>query len=319
MSPRAIIFSIAALLVLIVAGGSIYTVRETQTVILTQFGRPVGEPVSEPGLHFKTPFIQEVNRIEKRVLEWDGPSNGMPTKDKTYIEVDAFARWRIADAAIYFVALRDERSGQSRLDDIIGGEIRAAIARHELIEVIRSDKARTLKLDPQAMGALSPSANLPAVQRGRLEIEKDILAASAPKLTHLGIELLDVRLKRVNYNGEVLQRIFQRMQSERQQIAQRFRSEGEGEAARILGKKERDLLDVESTAYKQVQQLKGDADAEATRISAEAYNKSPQAAEFYAFVKTMDTFRRVIRSETNLVLSTDSELFRLLKNAQPKP
>ena len=149
MSPRLIIFAFFAVVAIGVLGGSFYTVRETETVILTQFGRPIGEPVSEPGLHFKVPFIQTVNTIEKRVLEWDGPANEMPTKEKTYVEVDTFARWRIADAAKYFVGLRDERSAQSRLEDIIGSEVRAAVASHELIEIIRSQKGRTLTEDPQ--------------------------------------------------------------------------------------------------------------------------------------------------------------------------
>ena len=297
---------------LIVLWGSCYTVSETETAILTQFGRPVGEPVTEPGLHFKMPFVQEVNRLEKRVLEWDGAATEMPTKDKTYIEVDAFGRWRIADAAKYFVALRDERSAQSRLEDIIGSEMRAAVASHELIEIIRSDITRTLPEDPQNRG--NAVSALPRARRGRRALEKDILTASAPKLEPLGIELLDVRIKRVNYNSEVLTRIHTRMISERQQIAQRFRSEGEGEAARINGKRERDLREVESVAYKQVQQTRGEADAEATRIYAEAYDQTPQAAEFYAFMKTMETWRTVLGGST-LVLSTDSDLFRLFKNA----
>jgi len=308
--PRRLLLILVAVVVLFVLGGSFYTVGETETAILTQFGRPVGEPITEPGLHFKTPFVQEVNRLEKRVLEWDGPATEMPTKDKTYIEVDAFGRWRIADAAKYFVALRDERSAQSRLEDIIGSEVRAAVASHELIEIIRSDIRRALPEDPQNRGN-TPSV-LPSAKRGRRAIEKDILTASAPKLLPLGIELLDVRIKRVNYNSEVLTRIYQRMISERQQIAQRFRSEGEGEAARIMGKRERDLREVESVAYKQVQQTRGEADAEATRIYAEAYNQSPQAVEFYAFTKTMETWRTVLEG-SSLVLSTDSDLFRLLK------
>ena len=318
MNTRHIILIAAALAALIVLGGSFYTVRVTDTVIVTQFGRPIGEPVIDAGLHFKIPFIQMVNRVEKRVLEWDGPPNEMPTKDKTYIRVDAFARWRVADPAKYFVAVRDERAAQSRLDDIIGSEIRASVAKHELIEIVRSDKTRVLTEDAQKTGATGATI-IPRIQRGRLELEKDILAASAPKLTSLGIELLDVKLKRVNYNEEVLVRIYTRMTSERQQIAQRFRSEGEGEAARISGKKERELREVESTAYKKVQQLQGEADAEATRIYAEAFNKSPQASEFYGFIKTMETYRKVLGNGTSVILSTDSDFFRLLKTAQPKP
>lgn len=318
MNPRAALLAFIAFAGFIVLSGSFYTLKETETAVITQFGRPVGKPITEAGLHFKTPFIQTVNRIEKRVLEWDGPPNEMPTKDKTYVEVDAFARWRIADPGLFFVGLRDERSALSRLEDIIGSEVRAAVASHELIEIIRSDKGRKLTEDPQKKGAVAATA-LPVVKRGRLEIEKDILTASAPKLAPLGIELLDVRIKRVNYNAQVLDRIYKRMISERQQIAQRFRSEGEGEAARILGKKDRDLREVESTAYKQVQQVQGEADAEASRIYAEAYNQSPAAAEFYGFLKTLETYRKILGPGTSVIFSTDSDLFRLLKKSQPAP
>ena len=307
-----------AVVVLAMIVGSAYTVRETEIVILTQFGRPIGEPVSDAGLHWKMPFIQAVNSIERRVLEWNGPVNEMPTKDKTYITVDAFARWKIRDPGKYFVSLHDERSAQSRLDDIIGSEVRTSVARHELIEVIRSDKARTLH-EAADKNFAGTAAALPAIERGRREIEHDILTASSPKLESVGIELLDVRFKRVNYNPQVLARIHQRMISERLQIAQRFRSEGEGEAARILGKKERDLRKIESTAYRTVQENQGKADAEATAIYAEAFNKSPQSVEFYGFVKTMETYRKILIGNTSLVLSTDSELFRLLKKIEVAP
>ncbi|MBM3961953.1 MAG: protease modulator HflC [Planctomycetes bacterium] len=312
MRASSIVLALAVVGGLLVFGGAFYSVRETDTVILTQFGAPVGAPISEPGLHWKTPFVQEVNRIEKRVLEFDGPAARMPTKDKTYIEVDTFARWRIADPAKWFVTLRNERSAQSRIEDIIGSETRAAVASHELIEVVRSDRNRAAAIDPTAQGA----ASLRPARRGRKELEKDILAAAAPKLAALGMELLDVRFKRVNYTPEVLDPIHQRMKSERTQIAQRFRSEGEGEAARILGRKERRLREVESEAYKKVQEVRGAADAEATRIYAEAYDKNAEAREFYAFLKTLDTYRSVLGARTNLVLSTDSDLFRLLRQGK---
>jgi membrane protease subunit HflC len=307
-----LVLGLAVVLGLLVFGGAFYTVSETDTVILTQFGAPVGEPISEPGLHWKTPFVQEVHRMEKRVLEFDGPAVRMPTKDKTYIEVDTFARWRIADPKKWFVTLRNERSAQSRLEDIIGSETRAAVASHELIEVVRGDKARVAAIDPTAQGA----ASLRPASRGRKELEKDILAAAAPKLVALGIELLDVRFKRVNYTPEVLEPIHQRMKSERTQIAQRFRSEGEGQAARILGRKERRLREVESEAYRKVQEVRGAADAEATRIYAEAYDKNVEAREFYGFLKTLDTYRSVLGNHTNLVLSTDSDLFKLLRQGK---
>jgi membrane protease subunit HflC len=319
---RSILGALLAILVLSLILGGFYCLRETEQAIITEFGRPVGAPVTEPGLHWKKPLIQTVNRLEKRVLEWDGPPNEMPTKDKTYIEVDTFARWRISDPTQFFVRITDERSARSRLDDIIGSEVRTAVARHELIEIVRSDKKReplkddTLKKMPSGSGGLG---SLPAIQFGRLELEKDIKKLSAEKLAELGIELMDIRFKRINYNPQVLERIYQRMISERQQIASRFRSEGEGEGARILGKKERDLNEIDSGAYKQVQTIQGEADAEATRIYAESFNKSAQATEFYEYVKTLETYRKVLAGNSTLVLSTDSDLFRLLKKARPSP
>jgi membrane protease subunit HflC len=305
---------VALLIVLTIVSDPLFTVHETETVILTRFGAPVGDPITEPGLHWKTPFVMTVNRLEKRILEWDGLPAEMPTKDKTYISVDTFARWRIGDPSQFFVKLRDERSAQSRIEDIIGSEVRTAVAGHDLIEVVRSDKDRVLPPNLTAEG--TTSSVLPVATRGRLELQKDILKAAAPKLASIGIELLDLRIKRVNYNQGVVANIYQRMISERQQIAQRFRSEGEGEAARINGRRGRDLLEVESEAYKQVQELRGEADAEASRIYAEAYDKSPESRAFYGFLKTLDTYRTILGKQTNLILSTDSELFRLLERSK---
>ena len=310
MKITSIVAAVAALFLLLVLGGAFYTVRETEIVILTQFGRPVGAPVTEPGLHWKTPFVQEVNRLEKRVLEFDGPPTRMTTKDKTYIEVDTFARWRIVDAATFFVVLSDERSAQSRLEDIIGSETRASVASSDVVEIVRADKNRTAAVDPQAQA--NNASQLRKASRGRLEIEEEIKQASAPKLLPLGIELLDVRIKRVNYTSDVLADIHKRMISERAQIAQRFRSEGEGEAARILGRKERELREIESVAYRSVQEIRGAADAEAARVYAEAYDQSLESRDFYTFLKTLETYRTVLGRDTNLILSTDSELFRLL-------
>jgi len=309
-----IMIGIVVLLILFVLGGALYTVHETESVILTQFGRPVGEPVTEPGLHFKTPFVQEVNRLEKRILEWDGDPTEMPTKDKMYISVDTFARWRISDPSTYFVKLGSERRALSRLEDIIGSEVRTAIAGHELIEVVRSDKDRELPPNQTAEGTTASVQQ--KATRGRMALQQDILNAAAPKLTDLGIELLDVRIKRVNYNQNVVGNIYQRMISERQQIAQRFRSEGEGEAARINGRRGRDLRKVESEAYKRVQELQGEADAEASRIYAEAYNQSTEAQDFYGFLKTLDTYRTILGKQTSMILSTNSELFELLERSK---
>jgi membrane protease subunit HflC len=302
--------------------GCFYAVYQTEQVIITQFGKPVGEPITEPGLHFKLPIIQHVNRIDKRFLEWDGLPVAIPTRDKTYIHVDTFARWRISDPKTFFVRLRDERSAQSRLEDILGSETRNAVAKQDLIEIVRTDKERkplrdeTLKNVPTGLGTIGV---LPPIQYGRVKIEEEIKTNGAKKLAEFGIDLLDVRLKRVNYNPDVLDRIYQRMISERRQIAQRFRSEGEGEAARIAGQKERDLNEIQSTAYRQVQQIRGESDAKATEIYARAYTQNPQAAEFYNFLKSMDTYRKVLTKDATLVFSTDSDLFGLLKRASAKP
>jgi membrane protease subunit HflC len=300
---------------------SAYTVNQTEQVIITQFGRPIGNSITNPGLHFKIPLIQQVNRFDKRYLAWDGPMVEMSTKDKTYVQVETFARWRITDPMRYYLRLRDERSAQSRLEDILGSETRTAIARHELIEVVRTDKDRkplqdesltASLLDVGTLGLLRP------IRFGREKIEKGIFDAAAPKLAEFGIQLLDVRFKRINYNQEVLERIYQRMISERLQIAQRFRSEGEGEAARITGKKERDINEIESTAYKRVQEIRGEADAKAADIYAQAYTQRPEAAEFFKFMKSMETYRKVLNQDATIVISTDSDLFALLKHIEHK-
>jgi membrane protease subunit HflC len=253
-------------------------------------------------------------------LEWDGQPVAIPTRDKTYIHVDTFARWRIDDPKTYFVRLKDERSAQSRLEDILGSETRNAIAKHDLIEIVRTDKNRKPMRDESLKaGPVGTIGVLPPIAFGRLKIEGEIKAAAAVKLAEFGIELLDVRLKRVNYNPDVLGRIYQRMISERLQIAQRFRSEGEGEAARIAGQKERDLNEIQSTAYRRVQEIRGESDAKATEIYARAYTQNAQAAEFYGFLKSMETYRKVLTKESTLILSTDSDLFNLLKRSGAKP
>ena len=299
---------------------AIYTVSETEQVIITQFGKPVGDPVEEAGLHFKVPFIQEITRIEKRILEWDGRPSEMPTKDKTYIVVDTFGRWRIKDAKQYFLRLRDERSAQSRLDDILGSEIRNAIAKHELIEVIRTTKDREPDRDAVLLDSPGNIGILYPITMGRARIEQEIFEKAASKLTDFGIELLDMRFKRINYNESVRERIYERMISERQQIAERFRSEGAGEAAKILGKKERDILKIESEAYKRVQEIRGVADANATQIYAEAYNQNVESVAFYGFIKTMETYEEMLDQDSTLILTTGSDIFKYLKKVErPNP
>ena len=302
---------------LIVVYEAFYTVNETEQVIITQFGKPVGNIVEDAGLKLKIPFIQEVNRIEKRILLWDGSANDMPTKDKLYITVDTFGRWRIKDPLQYFLRLRDERSAQSRLEDILGSETRNAVAKHELIEIVRSTKGRSPAIDPLLKKA--DVGKLLPITRGRRQIEEDILAAASVKLSEFGIELLDIRFKRINYNESVRQKIYARMISERQQIAERFRSEGAGEAAKIIGNKERDLQRIESEAYREIQSIQGVADAKATDIYSAAYNRSQAARELYDLVKTLETYKKVIDPSTTLVLTTESELYRLMNGVnQPR-
>ena len=296
---------------------SAYTVREIEQVIITQFGRPVGAPITTAGLKFKLPFVQDVNPIDKRILEWDGSPSDMPTKDKLYISVDLFARWRIIDPLQYFLRLRDERSALSRLDDILGSEVRNAVAKHELIEIIRTTKDRVPTQDTALGDSNNVLGTLVPIHLGRESVEKEILAAAASKVAIFGIELLDIRFKRINYNESVRPKIYDRMISERQQIAEQFRSEGNGEAARINGNRERELQKIRSEAYKKVEEIRGEADAKATAIYAQAYNQSPEAVHFYEFTRTMAAYRSIITSDTTLVLSTDSELFKYLKGINP--
>ena len=314
------LIAVGCLLLLALVGfnTATFVVNETDVVILTQFGQSIGEPFTNAGLRFKTPFVQDVNRIEKRALEWDGKPTEMPTKDKTYIITDMVGRWRIKDPKQFFIRLRDERSAHSRLDDILGSETRNSVAKHELIEIVRTEKSRKPMRDDSLVSSNSSVSQLYPIQIGRSKIEHEIFTNSAPKLVDFGIELLDVRFMRINYNPSVQQRIFERMISERQQIAERFRSEGAGEAAKILGKKQRDLQEIESESYRKVQEIRGTADAKAADIYARAYNATPQAAEFYDFLKTMETYQKMLGKDTTLILSTDSDLFRNLKSITPK-
>jgi membrane protease subunit HflC len=296
---------------------ALYAVSEIEQVIITQFGRPVGATVTTAGLKLKVPFIQEVNRIDKRILEWDGSPTDMPTEDKLYISVDLFARWRIKDPLQYFLRLRDERSAQSRLDDILGSETRNAVAKHQLIEIIRTTKDRLPLRDASLADANNVVGALVPIEKGREQVEEELFAAASQKVQVFGIELMDIRFKRINYNESVRPKIYDRMISERRQIAERFRSEGNGEAARIVGNRERDLNKVQSEAYRSVEGIRGEADAKATEIYARAYNQSPEAVQFYEFTRTMDTYKAVIATNTTLVLSTDSELFKFLKSMAP--
>jgi membrane protease subunit HflC len=296
-----------ALAVLIVAGASAYRVGEAEQVIVTQFGNPIGDPITDPGLHFKAPFIQQANYFDKRFLEWDGSPNQVPTKDKRFIWVDTYARWRIVDPLRFFQRLRDERGAQSRLDDILDGETRNAVARYDLIELVRTSNRNP---DDIPIEAEEEEVILNIIQKGREQVSREILQRAASRTSDLGIELLDLRIKRINYVAEVQQDVFARMIAERQRIAELYRSEGQGEAARIQGERERDLQRIQSEAFKSAEELRGKADAQATDVYAAAYGRD---ADFYGFTRSLEAYEKVMDPGTMLILGTESEFLRYLK------
>jgi membrane protease subunit HflC len=305
-NPALILF--AALAVLVLGGSSLYTLNETEQAIITQFGKPVGGVVAEPGLHLKVPFVQTVHRFDKRWLEYNGDPNEIPTRDKKYIWVDTYARWRISDALRFFQAVRDERGGQSRLDDIVDGETRNAVASFDLIEIVRSsNRSFQVTGELEGIGAAEAMAETKA---GREAIARQILERAAKITPEFGVELVDVRFKRINYTQSVQLSVFQRMITERRRIAERSRSEGQGRAAEIRGQKERDVLAASSVGYKSAQELKGEADAKAASIYARAYGRDP---EFYEFLKSMETLQSALDKNATMILSTDSELLGYLK------
>ena len=306
-----IVIGILVLLAVSAAGGLFYIVGETDQVVITQFGDPKGDPVTTPGLHFKIPFIRKANYFDKRFLEWDGDPNEVPTRDKRFIHVDTYARWRITDPLLYFQRLRSEQGAQSRLDDILDGETRNVIAKHDLIEVVRSSNRDFII--SQEIGGDSARMSEAPIEFGREQLAREVLLSAQSRTSDLGIEILDFQFKRLNYVEEVREEVYARMVSERQRIAEQFRSEGAGEAARISGERERELKEITSEAYRQAQEIKGRADAEAADIYAEAYNRD---AEFYRFLKTMEVLRETLDSSTVLVLSTDGDFLRYLGKAR---
>ena len=308
---RLIIIVAVIFVLLIVLFNSLYIVSETKQVIITQFGKPKGGAITSPGLHFKTPFIQKANYFEKRWLEWDGDANQIPTKDKKFIWIDTYARWRISDPLVYFQRVRDERGAQSRIDDIIDGETRNAIAEYDLIEIVRSSN-REFELTEELV-ILDIATAISEIKTGREKIAQTILERSSEKTPEIGVELRDVKIKRVNYVDEVQMKVFDRMIAERQRIAAKYRSEGDGSSAEIRCQKERELKRIQSGAYRTAQEIKGKADAEATSIYAKAYNLDP---EFYQFMKTLETYRVVMDQETWLILSTDAEFLKYLKSTR---
>ncbi len=309
--PVVIIVGLFILIVLV--SSSVFTVDATEQAIILQFGEPVGNPINvngkEAGLHFKIPFIQTVVSFDNRVLEWDGDENQIPTSDKKYIWVDTFARWRIADPLKFYQSVRSEITAQSRLDDIIDSATRNYISEQLLIDAVRNTnrKMETTLAEQVSFGTETAAQNIAA---GREKIMQLILKKAAESMPAFGIELLDVRIKRVNYIQEVRQKVYERMISERKRIAEKFRSEGQGKKAEIDGERQKELQKITSEAYRTAQEVKGKADAEATRIYANAYNKDP---EFYSFIQTLDTYKSTIGNNSTLILNTDSDFLKYFK------
>ncbi|MCF8035881.1 MAG: protease modulator HflC [Desulfobacteraceae bacterium] len=320
---------IAIVIVIIIAGfvflSSAYTVDETEQVVITQFGKVMGEPITEPGLNFRIPFIQQANFFPKNIQAWDGEPGQIPTLDKTYIWVDTFARWRITEPVAFFRTVTDVRSAMGRLDDIINPAVRNAITSHELIETVRNSDREMTTLDQEELDEVKSEAIKEVVKEtgeeeerqydikvGRAKLTKMMLTEAQPKLDKFGIELIDVKVKRVNYVEGVRRSVYNRMIAERKQMAEKIRSMGQGEARKIEGDKERDLLEIQSGAYRTAEEIKGDADAKATKIYAEAYGRAP---EFYSFLKSLDVYTTSLEG-SDLILSTDSEFLQYFKQSR---
>ena len=314
MANRKIIVQLViAIIVLIHIMQSAYIVKETEQVVITQFGKPIGQAKITPGLKFKIPFIQKTNYFERRYMEWDGDPNQVPTKDKKFIFVDAYARWQITDPLQFFKRLTNERGAQSRLDDILDGETRDYIANNDLEEAVRTSNRTPI---PSGMIGEEIGDTLQSIMVGRQKIQEMILESANKKASDLGIVILDFRIKRIIYVEEVRQQVYERMKSERFRIAEKFRSEGQGEASKINGEKERDLKTIQSEAFRKAEEIMGRADAKAASIYANAYNQTAAARDLYSFVKSLMTIEKTFDSTTTIILSTDSELYKYLINSK---
>lgn len=312
MTTKTIILLAVAFLLCLAAYKSVFILDETQQAIVTQFGKPVGGPRTEPGPNLIVPFIQKVQYFDKRYLKWNGDPNQVPTQDKKFIYVETYARWEITDPLQFFIRLRDERSGQSRIDDILDGETRNAVASYELLDIVRSTN-REPEVSEEYMEELEV---LESINVGRGKIETMVQERANKRMADLGIRILDFRFKRINYVDEVRKNVYDRMISERNRIADQFRSEGQGEARKIQGDKERDLAQIKSEAIKKAEMIRGQADAEATAIYASAYNKNSQSRDLYSFLRAMESLENSFDDKTRVILSTDSELYRYLKSSQ---
>ena len=307
------IFLIILVGVVILGFGSIYTINEAEQAVVTQFGKPVGGAITDAGLHFKTPIIQTVIKFDKRILEWDGSANEIPTLDNKYIFIDAFARWRISDALQFYKSAKNEMLAQSRLDDILDGAVRDEIANRTMVEIVRSSNRAMIIQDVESS---SVNVNNKVIEDysakgARLDIVESILESVSKRLLDLnmGIEILDVQLKRINYTRQVQEQVFNRMISGQNQIAEKYRAQGQGKKQEILGMQVQRKKEIISGAYLESQKIKGEADANATRIYADAYGKSP---EFYNFIKTLDTYSNTLDSSTQFILSTDNHYLKYL-------
>lgn len=310
MKSKGMILIVAVIAFFLVAFASAYTVDETKQVIVTQFGKVVGDPKTDPGLYFKIPFIQNVNSFPKNILAWDGDPGQIPTLEKTYIWVDTFARWKIVDPIKFFQTVNNTVSALGRLDDIIDPAVRNFITSYRLIETVRKSNREMEALETDMEGEKKKQRDTYSITTGREKITQGILEQAQPKLAKFGIQLVDVKIKRINYVEEVRRAVYGRMIAERSQIAEKFRSEGMGESRKILGDKERDLKKITSQAYRTAQVIKGKADAEATKLFAEAFGVDPK---FYSFVKTLEIYNEALDESCSVVLSTDSEFFKYLK------
>lgn len=308
---RLIPIIVVIILGLIILGGTLYTVDQTEQVVITQFGEPIGEPITEPGLHFKTPFIQKINSFEKRFLAWDGLPTQVPTKDKRYIWVDTTARWRIVDPLKFLQTVGTERTALGRLDDIIDSATRNQITSHLLYELVRDSEREFAETEL----SIQVEETIGKMEYGREKISRAILEEASEGVPRFGIELIDVRIKRLNYVEQVRQGVYARMIAERKRVAEQYRSEGQGGKAEIEGRKEKELQRITSEAYKKAQEIKGEADAQATGIYAGAYNKDP---EFYSFLKTLETYKETLDEDTWLILTSDSDFYKYLKSLSPR-
>jgi modulator of FtsH protease HflC len=310
-------FAVIALTVILFLSGAVYIVPETQQAVITQFGKPVGGPITRAGLHFKMPFIQESHFFDKRLLEWDGDPNQVPTKDKKYIWIDTTARWKIVDPLLFLQSVGNEMGAQSKLDDIINSATRDAITGHLLVEAVRNsnriiDETKMKKdANIDKIEANMIDHALDPIYSGREKLENAILKKARQLAPKYGIELVDVRIKRLNYVSAVREKVYDRMIAERKRAAEMERSEGQGKKAEIDGKRDKELKLITSEAYRKAQVVMGKADATATKIYADAYNKNPK---YYSFQKTLETYRKTIDNNTTLMLSTDNDYFKSLDN-----